>query len=164
MLSGDKHLKKRGTILCLSRGKLECQPGLPGTGDCPARPSEMAFEYQEQSNLGGSGSCFARLCCLCIDRENMSEQLSGSLGKVSMKPFLNKQRSRVAGCLDDKERDRRLLACLRGSLQLGKSRLWAKHRVGGLLLLHVGSMLGSQSTSQPRRAPARGHTADSAEG
>lgn len=65
---------------------------------------------------------------------------------MNMKPFLNKQRSRVEGCLDDKERDSQLLTHLWGSHQLGKSRICAKHRVGGLLLLllHVGSVSSSQ--------------------
>lgn len=62
-----------------------------------------------------------------------------------MKPFLNKQRSRVAGCLGDGERDGQLLARLWGSHRLRKGRICAKRRVGGSLLVHAGS--GSQSTS-----------------
>lgn len=64
-----------------------------------------------------------------------------------MKPFLNEQRSRVAGCSGDGERDGQLLARLWGSHRLGKGRICAKRRVGGPLLVHAGSASGSQSTS-----------------
>lgn len=64
---------------CASPGT-SCRSGLDHVGFTTALPVPWKWLCNTK-NLAGSGSCFNRLCCLCIDRENMSEQLSGSLGR-----------------------------------------------------------------------------------
>lgn len=60
---------------CPSRSKLQWDSQLP------CQPFSKCFNTENAVTREVQGSCFSRLCCLCIDRENMSEQLPGSLGR-----------------------------------------------------------------------------------
>lgn len=147
MLSGEKHLKKRGsgsgTMWCFSRAKpvwtvwdsrLPCQSlgkWLLNTKNIVTWEAQAAVlpdcvvfaltgKICQSSCLGvweGEHETFSK------QTETQSHRLLGRQGK---------------GC--------RLLARLWRSLQLGKGRVHAKHGVGGLLLFRLGSVSGSQGT------------------